>query len=232
MLKNTFRCPIKLYSDNETGDKHCHKCAKNVIDLRALSDAEIDRIGAENGEFCGIIQSKRLAPNYNKLALFALAFLLASGAILLPVEVKAQDSLTKADSVVVNQNSYWIEGTITDKENGESLPFVNVVIMQNGKQITGGTTNFDGEFKIEVAKSLLDTNDHSLELKISNVGYQKKEKIVELNDDNIEIQMDVSLDRGVIIGAMQYIHSEPMDPPGVTTFKRNEIRNMPGGYPQ
>ena len=231
MLINTLLCPIDLYANNETGDKHCDKCSKNVIDLRGLTDTEVDRIGTEKGEFCGIIQTKRLTPKYNQLAIFALAFLLASGALLLPSEIQAQDNLTTIDSLAVSQHSYWINGVIADKEDGELLPFVNVVIHQNGKQITGGVTNFDGEFKIEVSKSLLDNNYNSLELKVSYVGYHQKEIVVELNDNDVEIQLDIHLNGGIVLGGMQHIIHEPMDPPGVTTIKSHQLRNLPGGYP-
>lgn len=232
MLKNYFQCPINLYAENESGDKHCHKCAKNVIDLRGLSDEEVDRIGAGKGEFCGIIQSKRLVPNYNKLAVFALAFLLASGALMLPNDIHAQDGLIKSDSISVNQNSYWVKGIVSDKEDGELLPFVNVVINQNGRQINGGSTNFDGEFKIEIPKSKLDSKIDKLELRVTFVGYKPYEKVLDLKEDEVLIELDFSLDDEIeILGGLHYYH-EPMDPPGVTTFKRHQIKYMPGGYPQ
>lgn len=232
MLKNTFKCPLNLYSNHETGDKHCHKCSKNVIDLRSLSDDEVNRVGAEKGDFCGIIQSNRLLPDLNKLAVFALSFLLASGALMLSQEIQAQESLTMTDSVGVNQKSYLVKGVITDKEDGELLPFVNVMIYQNDKQISGGTTNFDGEFKIEIPKSKVDANAKNVVLKVAFIGYEPIEKVVELMDENIEIQMDFTLDGEIeILGGLHY-HQEPMAPPGVTTFKRHKIKNMPGGYPQ
>ncbi len=45
------------------------------------------------------------------------------------------------------KNLCTIEGTITDGKTSETLPFVNVVIDQNGKMITGGLTDFDGKYK-------------------------------------------------------------------------------------
>ena len=42
-----------------------------------------------------------------------------------------------------------LQGKVTDVETGEPLPFVNVVLFLNGNQVTGGTTDFDGEYNIK-----------------------------------------------------------------------------------
>lgn len=42
-----------------------------------------------------------------------------------------------------------LTGKVRDKATGEPLPFVNVVIEQNGKQVAGGTSDFDGVYTIE-----------------------------------------------------------------------------------
>ena len=34
-----------------------------------------------------------------------------------------------------------MKGTITDKKTNEPLPFVNVIVKQDGKQVHGGTTD-------------------------------------------------------------------------------------------
>lgn len=57
-------------------------------------------------------------------------------------------------------------GVIKDSKTKEPLPFVNVVIKQDGKQVAGGTTDFDGIFTISVPSGVLD-------LEIVTVGYYK-----------------------------------------------------------
>ncbi len=42
-----------------------------------------------------------------------------------------------------------IKGKIIDKETGETLPFVNIVLERNDVQIAGGQTNFDGVYSIK-----------------------------------------------------------------------------------
>jgi hypothetical protein len=42
-----------------------------------------------------------------------------------------------------------IRGKITDKTTGEPYPFVNIVLIKNGVQVTGGQTDFDGMYVIK-----------------------------------------------------------------------------------
>ena len=60
-----------------------------------------------------------------------------------------------------------MKGTITDKKTNEPLPFVNVVVKQDGKQVQGGTTDFDGVFTI---KGL---SVGSYDVEVSFVGYNR-----------------------------------------------------------
>ena len=57
-------------------------------------------------------------------------------------------------------------GVIKDSKTKEPLPFVNVAIKQDGKQVTCGVTDFDGIFTISVPSGVLD-------LEIATVGYYK-----------------------------------------------------------
>ncbi len=60
-----------------------------------------------------------------------------------------------------------LKGTITDAKTGEPLPFVNIVVKQNGQQIRGGQTDFDGMYTIKP----LDVAKYDIE--VSNIGYAK-----------------------------------------------------------
>lgn len=59
-----------------------------------------------------------------------------------------------------------LTGVIKDSKTKEPLPFVNVAIKQDGKQVTCGVTDFDGIFTISVPSGVLD-------LEIATVGYYK-----------------------------------------------------------
>lgn len=87
-----------------------------------------------------------------------------------------------------------IRGKLSDKETGEALPFVNIILMQNGKQISGGSTDFDGNYQINpVAAGVYD-------IQVSFVGYNKKiiEDISVLANQtrflNIELESGIELD--------------------------------------
>ena len=60
-----------------------------------------------------------------------------------------------------------LKGTITDSKTNEPLPFVNVVAKQNGQQVRGGQTDFDGVFTIKP----LPVGKYDIE--VSSVGYKK-----------------------------------------------------------
>lgn len=69
---------------------------------------------------------------------------------------------TSIDSVTLKLN-------ISDSQNAESVPFANIVISQNGKQIKTGYTDFDGNCLI---KNLAPGN---YDVKAVYVGYQSSE---------------------------------------------------------
>lgn len=60
-----------------------------------------------------------------------------------------------------------IKGTITDSKTNEPLPFVNVVIKQNGQQMGGAQSDFDGVFTIKA----LPVGKYDVE--VSSVGYAR-----------------------------------------------------------
>ena len=68
------------------------------------------------------------------------------------------------------------EGTIVDEKTQEPLPFVAVVVKQNGKQVVGTVTDFDGNFSLELPEG-------EYEFEISCIGYKKKTFPVKLPSD-------------------------------------------------
>lgn len=73
-----------------------------------------------------------------------------------------------------------IKGKVLDSETGEPLPFVNVVVEQAGRIVTGGSTDFDGKFFIKPLPA------GTYDLKVKFVGYAPLQKSgVVVNADKI-----------------------------------------------
>ena len=68
------------------------------------------------------------------------------------------------------------EGTVIDEKTHEPLPFVAVLVKQNGKQVMGTVTDFDGNFSLELPEG-------EYEFEISYVGYKKKTLPVKVPSD-------------------------------------------------
>lgn len=76
-----------------------------------------------------------------------------------------------------------IKGKVTDKETGEELPFVKVVVFQNGSQKGFASTSLDGKFIV----ASLTPGEYDVELRF--VGYQtKREEGVVVNSDKLTIR--------------------------------------------
>ena len=76
-----------------------------------------------------------------------------------------------------------IKGTVTDKETGEELPFVKVIIYQNGNQKGFASTGLDGKFIV----ASLSPGEYDVELRF--VGYQtKREEGVVVNSDKLTVR--------------------------------------------
>ena len=60
-----------------------------------------------------------------------------------------------------------IKATITD-DNGDPLPFANVLVKQNGAQITGGQSDFDGNVSIKPI------TPGTYDIEISSLGFGTK----------------------------------------------------------
>ena len=63
-----------------------------------------------------------------------------------------------------------LTGTITDAKTGEPLPFVNVIVQQNGQQRGGAQTDLDGKFQIKPLSA------GNYDVVASFVGYKKAMK--------------------------------------------------------
>ncbi len=73
-------------------------------------------------------------------------------------------------AAVGGQAQGCIKGTVTDAKTGEPIPFANVSVFQDGKQVHGGATDLDGIFTIKP----LAAGKYDVEVKY--VGYERHER--------------------------------------------------------
>jgi len=121
-----------------------------------------------------------------------------------------------------------LKGTITDKATGETLPFVNLVLIQNGTQKAGTASNLDGEFIINSIQP------GSYQLKVSFVGYKKYQvngiliKSNKITFQNVLLENgDVTLEEFTVIDYEVPLIDRDGGSSGGTMTK-DEIAKMPG----
>ncbi|MFV8356661.1 TonB-dependent receptor [Flavobacterium sp. XS1P32] len=100
---------------------------------------------------------------------------------------------------VILENSGMISGKIIDKKTNEPLPYVNIVIKENSKVVTGGITSDKGTFQIKN----LAVKDYTIEIQF--IGYKtilQNAKLTEnsnLNLNTIALEEDAIQLKGVEI---------------------------------
>lgn len=77
------------------------------------------------------------------------------------------------DTVAVSQPQCYarLEGVVKDSITKEVLPFVNIMIMKDGKQVNGGMTDFDGLYSIRMVPG-------EYQLVVGTYSYFRYEKTV------------------------------------------------------
>jgi hypothetical protein len=127
----------------------------------------------------------------------------------------------------MHSESGALKGTLTDAETAEALPFVNIVLLEDGKQITGSSTDFDGKYTIKPLP------DGIYDVLISYVGYNaKKIEGVMINKNKITF-LDIELESGVKLEEFEVMeYSIPLiDKDGGSSggiLNRSNIQNMTG----
>ena len=117
-----------------------------------------------------------------------------------------------------------LEGKISDKNTGETVPFANVVAKRNGNQIAGVTTDFDGNYTIKP----LDPGTYDLIVSFVGYGQVTLEGIV-VSSNKITFR-DVQLSEGIDIEEVVIKDEKPLLDPdnlGGKTVTSEEIRSMP-----
>ncbi len=120
-----------------------------------------------------------------------------------------------------------IKGVIKDKSSGELLPFVNVLLQQNGTQKGGASTDFDGKYSF----SSLEPGEY--DIKVTYTGYQTVEIKGVLVKGNKMTPFDIEMEQGVTLKEAKVVdYVVPLiDKDGGAsggTVTRDEIAKMPG----
>ena len=121
-----------------------------------------------------------------------------------------------------------MKGTITDKKTNEPLPFVNVIVKQDGKQVHGGTTDFDGVFTIKP----LAVGTYDIE--VSSVGYNRYQRTgINVKASGFTV-VDIQLTSGatnldeIVIEADKVPIIEVGSPESGQRMSAEDIQHMPG----
>jgi hypothetical protein len=84
-----------------------------------------------------------------------------------------------------------IRGTITEEVTGEPMILTNVVLFQDGKQVGGAASDFDGRYKFRLEKA------GTYSIKASFVGYEMQERLeIELEEAETKT-VDIEMKGGV-----------------------------------
>lgn len=81
-----------------------------------------------------------------------------------------------------------IRGTVTEKESGDPLPFVNVILFKSGVQVNGGKTDFDGKFQI----NSVEPGKYDVEVRFVGYNTLRKEGVI-VTSDRITFLNDLQL---------------------------------------
>jgi len=132
-----------------------------------------------------------------------------------------------SSSIYAQVGSGTLKGTLKDAETGEPLPFVNIVLQEGERQITGSATDFDGKYTIKPIPP------GTYDVLVSYVGYNaRKVEGVIINNEKITF-LDIELEAGVKLEEFEVIdYTVPLiDKDGGSsggTVTREDITKMPG----
>ncbi len=131
-----------------------------------------------------------------------------------------------APTVNAQVGSGTLQGVVKDKKSSEPLPFVSVVVENRGTRVAGGSTDFDGNFKISPIEP------GTYDVTVSYVGYQPmKQTGVVVNSNKITF-LNPELTSGVDLKEVEVVrYKVPLiDRDGGasgSTVTREQIARMP-----
>ncbi len=126
-------------------------------------------------------------------------------------------------ALLANAQSGEIQGKIIDEQTGEAIPFANIVVQQDGSQIMGGLTDFDGFY------SLKPLSPGTYSVIVSYQGKNKEIQGVQVNSDKSTF-LDINLNSAVQIDEV-FVWDKPLIDPDNTTqgqsMSKEEIQRLP-----
>lgn len=131
-------------------------------------------------------------------------------------------------NVLLLAQSGALKGKLTDKETGDPIPFANIVVESGGQQVSGATTNFDGEFTVKPL------SPGKYDLRVTYVGYQTKLITdIRISPDKIsyqDVEMNSTMQQLETVDIVSYkvplIEKDQTQQGGTVTSE--EIAKMPG----
>lgn len=190
----------QIWEDMTPGEQGriCQKCAHQIIDFRSLNQKEIAEIHTfTEGKVCGLYHSRQLKlavpPQRNKKTSRLKAFYLLMMGFILSTDTQAQEVVPSPKTEQVEQDSMKvsseadeellekdstadsliISGILTE-EAGSPLVYANVHIEGTA---TGVTTDYEGNYRLDVAPSLKDTTQ--VVLVYSYIGFTTQKMVFE-----------------------------------------------------
>lgn len=136
-------------------------------------------------------------------------------------------AFTFSNGILAQIGAGTLSGKVTDKETGEPLPFVQIVVYLNGNLVTGGSSNIDGEYTIKPI------DPGTYEVRFSYVGYAtQSQKGVPVSSGKIAF-CNAAMVSSVELGEVQVVDFKVplIDKDGGAsggTVTREEIEKMPG----
>lgn len=131
-----------------------------------------------------------------------------------------------ATTLFAQTNSGELSGKVLDKDTREPIPFATVIVSLQGNVVNGGTTDFNGEYRIKP----LEPGRYDVSFQF--VGYQEIKITGVLISSNKITGQDVEMTAGVELKEIDIVaYKVPLiDKDGGSsggTVTREEIRNMP-----
>lgn len=227
--------------------RFCTSCNKTVRDLSGLSYEEImSEWKNGNGEMCGKINGVQLHEGYVRYKLskdqmrlarnFCFAILLSFGAALfIAKDASAKNALNSFVRKVrtflpdSTANQRMIKGIVKDKDTGEALPFVNVMLFSGDSAIAATMSDIEGFYTIKVPKGKW----KELSIKTSYIGYQMEVRQVKLKEEDEIVDLPIKITGAVLGGFTEIIvvEDETIDRHKLEgtkkTFNRGQIKRMP-----
>lgn len=102
--------------------------------------------------------------------------------------------------------STGLSGKLLDKETNEYIPFANIVVSQNGNFVSGGVTDFNGDFNIKPL------SPGSYDVEISSLGYEKRkyERIVIKSGTTTYLECTLNTSSEILQEVVVHSFQEPL----------------------